>query len=170
MGALNTVPHWKSGNPTFGESDALKVYSLEEQILGYGPYPPNDDGGSGLAVCQAAKQLGWLAFYQHAVGINNALLALVIRPVITGINWYTSMDTPDENGVVTVSPRATVRGGHEVVATEIDLANELVGFWNSWGTVFGKGGRFYMSFATWERLLNEEGDVTVPRTARGWVA
>jgi len=36
-----------------------------------------------------------------------------------------------------------------------------VWFWNSWGTVYALGGRFCMSFDTWERLLEEQGDVTV---------
>jgi hypothetical protein len=38
-----------------------------------------------------------------------------------------------------------------------------VWFWSSWGTVFAKGGRFCMSFSTWEQLLSEQGDVTPPQ-------
>jgi hypothetical protein len=114
-------------------------------------------------VCKAAVQEGLIASYSHAFGVEHALQALVIRPVITGISWYTSFDTPDPStGVVEIASGATVRGGHEVVADEIDAYNEIVWFWNSWGTGWGQGGRFAMSFATWGQLLRRQGDVTVP--------
>jgi hypothetical protein len=38
----------------------------------------------------------------------------------------------------------------------------LVWFWNSGGTKYGAEGRFCMSFDTWEQLLTQRGDVTVP--------
>ena len=64
--------------------------------------------------------------------------------------------------MVEITPGATIRGGHEIVADEIDADNELVWFWNSWGTTYGLGGRFCMAFATWGQLLKNQGDVTVP--------
>jgi hypothetical protein len=160
-GALDSAPDSGSGTP-LTEADAVKLYSLETQLEG-NPYPPNDPGGSGLMVCKAAVQEGLIASYSHAFGVEHALQALVIRPVITGISWYTSFDTPDPStGVVEIASGATVRGGHEVVADEIDAYNEIVWFWNSWGTGWGQGGRFAMSFATWGQLLRRQGDVTVP--------
>jgi hypothetical protein len=159
-GALDSAPDNKSGKH-YKESDAVKLYELETQLEGQ-PYPPNDPGGSGLMVCKAAKQLGWISSYRHAFGIDQALRALTLRPVITGIGWYTSFDSPDSNGLVAIAPGATVRGGHEILADGIDAPNQLVWFWNSWGTTFGVGGRFCMSFDTWAQLLSEQGDVTVP--------
>jgi hypothetical protein len=164
-GALNSAPDNSAPNrapgKTYGESDAVSLYGLETKLEGQ-PYPPNDPGGSGLMVCKAAKQLGWISSYKHAFGLQHALEALVLRPVITGIGWYTSFDTPDANGLVAIAASATVRGGHEVVADGIDADNQLVWFWNSWGTVYAKGGRFCMSYTTWDQLLSEQGDVTVP--------
>jgi hypothetical protein len=159
-GALDTSPD-DSGGHVYDENQAIQLYELETKLEGE-PYPPNDPGGSGLMVCKAAKQLGWISSYQHAFGIQHALLALTLRPVITGISWYTSFDTPDPNGLVQIAPGATVRGGHEVVAVGIDAPNQLVWLWNSWGTQFGVGGRFCMSFDTWATLLSQQGDVTVP--------
>lgn len=160
-GALNSAPDFTAGKP-LTEPDAVRVYELETKMEGQ-PYPPNDPGGTGLLVCKAGRQLGLLTSYKHAFGIQHALEALVMRPVITGINWYTSFDSPDpETGVVAIAPGATVRGGHEIVADEIDAPNRLVWFWNSWGTGFGLGGRFCMSFDTWDQLLHHQGDVTVP--------
>jgi hypothetical protein len=162
-GALNSTPEHK-GEKLMTEGDATRLYDVETQLEGK-PHPPNDPGGSGLMVCKAALQKGLISSYTHAFGVTQALEALVLRPVITGINWYTSFDTPDpKTGLVEIAPKATVRGGHEVVADRIDAPGGLVWFWNSWGTSYGIGGRFCMSFATWEELLNRknQGDVTVP--------
>jgi hypothetical protein len=160
-GALDSAPDSKGGTP-LNETNAIRVYELETKLEGK-PYPPNDPGGSGLMVCKAAQELGMITSYNHAFGIQHALEALVVRPVITGINWYTSFDTPDpQSGLVQLAAGATIRGGHEIVADGIDAANQLVWFWNSWGTQYGLGGRFCMAFDTWDRLLQEQGDVTVP--------
>jgi hypothetical protein len=160
-GALNSAPNFGGGAPET-ESNAVNVYETETSLEGK-PYPPNDPGGSGLMVCKAGVQLGLISSYKHAFGIQHALQALVLLPVITGINWYTSFDTPDpQTGLVELSTGATVRGGHEIVADGIDADNKLVWFWNSWGTEYALGGRFCMTFETWETLLNEKGDVTVP--------
>lgn len=175
VGALNTVPHWKEDQPLLAEPDAVNLYS-EETTLEGDPYPPNDPGGSGTEVCQAAKNAGLLNGYQHATGIDQALAALVIRPVITGINWFTSFDTPDASGLVAIAPNATVRGGHEIVAVAINVTEERVWFPNSWGLSWGvafagiPGGCFAMSFTTWGTLLEQGGDCTIPRTAKGWEA
>jgi hypothetical protein len=159
-GALDSAPDFAGGTP-LKETDAVDLYELETKLEGE-PYPPNDPGGSGLMVCKAAKQRGLISSYKHAFGIEHALKALVLRPVITGIQWYTSFDTPNAEGLVEQAPGATVRGGHEIVADAIDAEKQLVWFWNSWGTQYGVGGRFCMSFETWGQLLKEQGDVTVP--------
>ncbi len=158
-GALNSAPDYAGRLRT--ETDAITLYERETADEGY-PYPAYDPGGSGLAVCKAAVELGWIRSYTHAFGLQHALQALVLRPVITGVNWYSSFDTPDVNGVVSVAPGSVVRGGHELVADGIDAPNQLVWFWNSWGTVFALDGRFCMSFSTWDQLLQNQGDVTVP--------
>ncbi len=160
-GALNSVPDYQTGGKVYDESDAVSLYELETKMEGE-PYPPNDPGGTGLMVCKAAVQLGWITSYRHAFGVQQALEALVVAPVITGVKWYSSFDQPDADGLVGIAADAHVRGGHEFVADGIDAQRKLVWFWNSWGTGFGVGGRFCMSFATWDALLRDDGDVTVP--------
>ncbi len=181
VGALNTVPHWAPGNPTLGQADAYRLYSVEEVDLGYGPYPPNDQGGTGMAACEAGIKLGWLDGFQSTTDVHEAVLALVLRPVITGVNWYTSFDDPAPSsayipGLVTIADGATVRGGHEFVVVAINAAAKLVWAVNSWGDSYGvpysgiPGGCFCFTFSTWNTLLCQAGDVTVPRTALGWKA
>lgn len=170
-GANNADPNSaKLKNGPFTEKGAVTLYELETKNEGQ-PYPPNDPGGSGLEVCKAAVQLGWISGYTHAFGIQHALAALVKLPAITGVSWYDSFDTPDKDGLVSIAKGAQVRGGHEFVALRIIAEHELVGFANSWGTAYGvpdpemglpDGGAFYMSFETWDALLQQQGDVTVP--------
>lgn len=168
-GALDLAPNWKLGEKILLEPDAVQLYEWETANEGE-PYPPNDPGGTGLAVCKAAKAHGWITGYTHALGIQAALAALVLRPVITGVNWYDSFDTPDDTGLVSIKPGAQVRGGHEFVVHGLAVPNEpnpsldMIMVWatNSWGSDWGKGGRFTFSAATWQQLLSEQGDVTVP--------
>jgi hypothetical protein len=144
------------------EQDAVRIYQ-RAQLLEYGDGAARVPGSSGLMACKAARELGFISSYQHAFGLEHALAALVLRPVMTGFNWYTSFDTPDpRTGLAQIAPDAVVRGGHEVVAHAIDAAARVVWFWNSWGPGWGQGGRFCLSFETWDRLLSERGDVTVP--------
>jgi hypothetical protein len=160
IGFLNTQPNVPAHVP-WTERGALRLYSRETADEGQ-PYPPNDPGGSGLAVCKAAVELGLIRSYTHAFDVKAALRALVLRPVITGVNWYTSFDEPDPSGLVKITPAATVRGGHEVCAVGIDAPGQLVWFFNSWGPSYGLGGRFAMSWSTWAQLLSEQGDCTAP--------
>ncbi len=158
-GAGNSQPNMRKGMHIRHQDDAIALYSEETAEEGE-PYPPNDPGGTGLAVCKAAKKLGWVTSYRHAFGIDQALGALALRPVITGINWYEGFDSPDANGLITIS--GSVRGGHEVVVDEIIAEQSIVCFWNSWGKAWGGAGRGHMTFDTWAQLLSEQGDVTVP--------
>lgn len=161
-GALNSAPDFDGGR-ILTEADAVAIYELETQMEGQ-PYPPNDPGGSGLMVCKAAKKMGLVQSYRHALGITHALEALVLRPVIFGIPWYSTFDQPDKDGLVTIGPHASIRGGHEVVADGIDADKQLLWLWNSWGVGYGLGGRFCMTWDTMSRLLGEQGDCTVPLT------
>jgi hypothetical protein len=157
--ALNCAPDY-TGTPCT-EDNAIQLYIRETTDEGK-PYPRYDPGGSGLAVCQAAIEMGWLSAYGHTFDLGSALRALVLRPTIFGITWYSSFDTPDYNGNVTIASSAFVRGGHEVCACGIDVARQLVWFWNSWGPTYGEQGKFSIGWETLETLLAAEGDCTVP--------
>jgi hypothetical protein len=165
VGALNSAPDFKGHVLT--ETDAVSVYELETQ-LEFQPYPPNDPGGTGLLVCQAARQMGLIRAFTHGFGLQSSLLALVKRPVIFGVDWYEGFDDPDSAGLVKIA--GDVRGGHEILAAGIDAPGKEVWFVNSWGLEYGvaakglnvAGGAFAMSFDTLGQLLHAEGDCTVP--------
>lgn len=163
VGALGTNPVYPAlpaNHPKLNEAEALKIYSAAEVIDGDGPYPPNDNGSTGPSAAKAAQNAGLIKGYNHYLDINSTLQALQLGPVIVGLSWYTSFDTPAANGVVSITKGATVRGGHEVVCRSYDASTQMLGFDNSWGTSFGVNGSFSMSVATLTTLLAQGGDTT----------
>jgi hypothetical protein len=165
-GALGTAPLFASLaaaglKVTLDEAEALKLYSAAEVIDGDGPYPPQDNGSSGLSVCKAAKNAGMIAGYTHLLGLDDVVDALQSTPVIVGVNWYDSFDTPAPDGTVAISAGASVRGGHEFLIRGVDVVAKMFAADNSWGTGWGVKGSFQFSFDTLSRLLSEQGDGTV---------
>lgn len=165
-GGLGTTPVYEAlpaSHPTLNEAEAVKLYSAATSLDSYpGSYPPDDTGSDGLSVCKAAQQAGMLSGYTHCFDLNTALAALSAGPVLFGINWYDSFDSPASSGLVAISPNASVRGGHEIVARGLDTDTKLIYLDNSWGTGWGNEGSFSMSWDTMARLLGEDGDATVP--------
>lgn len=167
-GWLGCWPHVRDAADAdaFDEDAALKLYELATRLDHVpGQYPPDDTGSSGLAVAKAAKQLGYISGYGHALSVDGLLHALQTAPVIVGVPWFQGFDRPDSSGVV--KPTGTIRGGHEFLirgyehgqteATSMLLAD------NSWGSAWGVRGSFLFSVATWRVLAANQGDVTIPR-------
>jgi hypothetical protein len=65
------------------------------------------------------------------------------------------------NGLISISPNASVRGGHEFLVSGCKITEQLFFADNSWGTSWGSKGSMEISWATMERLLAEQGDCTV---------
>ena len=160
---LMTGPYYDHIQKTFVEKDALAVYEKATRLDRIpGVYPPTDTGSSGLAVMKACKGFGWITSYQHAFGIDHAMTALMLGPVITGVTWYEKMFTPDKDG--TVHPGGKVAGGHEFTVVGYDSGREAVRCLNHWTADWGDGGYFWLKTADWDGLLKDGGDVTVPVT------
>jgi hypothetical protein len=165
IGCLGTDPFFLTVSVAdqyheFDEPDAVDLYSAATVADGYpGQYPPEDTGSDGLSVAKVLKAAGEIAGYRHALTLADALAALMVGPVITGVNWYEDMFNPDSEGLV--STTGALAGGHEFVVDEYDAAKNWVGCTNSWGSSWGLDGRFYLRAADWGSLLGKQGDVTV---------
>lgn len=150
-------------DPAFNEQIAINLYSKATQLDGYkGQYPPTDTGSDGLSVAKAAQKNGWISGYQHTFDFNTFLAAIATQPVIVGIDWYSSFETPAADGQIKLESQAFVEGGHEIVLDELDVENQRIWLTNSWGAMWGAQGRAYFSFADFEALLAADGDVVVP--------
>lgn len=160
-GALGTLPLEPTLPASFvdDEAEAVKLYSAAEVIDGDGPYPPNDNGSSGLSVAKACRNAGLISGYQHITSLAAAYAAIQSGPFIVGSDWHTGMDTPDANGVVQAT--GAVRGGHEYECVGYHPDTDLWEFVNSWGLSYGVQGRFFYTSATFTQLLAAQGDATV---------
>lgn len=165
-GALSTSPFRHSYR---AESTAIGFYEAATRIDSFdGTFPPTDTGSSGLAVAQVAKARGLISRYEHAFNLQAALTALLAGPILIGVNWYDSFDRPGADGLITLSPNAQIRGGHEMEVSELLLAtdgaytgSDRVRIPQSWGYGFGDKGWIEMEIATLDRLLSEDGDATI---------
>ena len=140
----------------------MRIYSLATSLDPFpGAYPPEDTGSDGPDAAKAAMQLGLISGYLHCLSLADVLDALQQHPAIVGMNWYSSMDSPDSDGYVSISPGADIRGGHEVLCRGLDVDTQRLYFDNSWGPGWGNAGSFSMSYSTLDRLLHEQGDATI---------
>lgn len=156
-GWLGSDPH---GTAKADEALAVSLYSEATRLDGFdGEYPPDDSGSSGNAVAKALKRRGLITRYEHAFSFRAALAAIVVAPVIVGVPWYENMFEPLDSGYVEIG--GDVVGGHEFLIRGIDPRRQHVLCDNSWSTAWGRRGRFWLRFATLERLLAEQGDCTI---------
>lgn len=143
------------------EADAVDLYSRAthlDRIAGY--YPPDDTGSSGLAVCKAGVRRGLLTRYDHAFGFDALLLALQHSPVIAGTLWTKGMFDPTSDG--RIAPTGPVEGGHEYLLLGANMEQERITMLNSWSEEWSEKGRAWISFADYEKILADQGDIQVP--------
>jgi hypothetical protein len=127
----------------------------------YDEWPGTDyDGTSALGLCKALKVLGLLSEYRWCFGLEDVLVTLShVGPVGIGVGWRTGMWDTDSSGFI----RATGAdiGGHEVELIGISVPGKYVVGVNSWGTSWGSGGRFKLSWLDLGVLLADQGDAVV---------
>lgn len=164
-GALECDPCYGAlppAHPALDENLAVAIYSSATTLDAFpGAYPPDDTGSDGPDAAKAAMKMGLISGYLHCLGLAAVLDALEDHPVCLGVNWYDSFDHPDSSGHVSLSPGASVRGGHEFLCRGKDVDSKLVICDNSWGPGWGNAGSFTFSWDDLDRLLHEQGDGTV---------
>lgn len=162
--ALASDPFWATlptdVAPKLNDTWTDGFYSDEETLDGDGPYPPNDNGSSGLTSAKVAKKRGLISGYQHTFTADDALKGLQLRPFSWGTLWKTGMDDVDET-TGQVKYTGTARGGHELCGYKLDTKNERLWCRQSWGPWgYQQSGVFWISFADFDKSLAEQGDVT----------
>jgi hypothetical protein len=167
-GLLGTAPLYPTvpAGVVLDEAFAVKIYSLATQLDTYpGQYPPDDTGSDGLSGAKAVQQDHLASGYVHAVSLAGLHSMIQAGPFAVGVSWYSGMDNPGSNGLVSVS--GTVRGGHEFAVIGYDSSANLWEAVNSWSDSWGKSGHFFITDNDMARLLSEQGDATqlVPVTA-----
>jgi len=164
---LNCKPHRPVGRRLFTNQDGFTFYSETSKIdpfdgTWFYPPPPgtgNDTGTDALSLCKVLKALGLIGSYSWCFGLEDTLQALMLAPVMVGINWYEGFDVPDPKGRVKIS--GNFRGRHEVSLVGLDPKLKLVKALNHWGN-WGLNGYFYLSFDDLGVLLESQGDAVIP--------
>lgn len=157
----------KNGGNYFNQQDALDIYSKATRLDSFpGWYPDEDTGSSGNAACKAARAFGYLTGYSWLFSFGSVQAAIEQTPLMVGTLWTDTMYDAD-NGLVKVGPivQSNIVGGHEYLMTGIDWEEEVFEFRQSWGEVedYKPGGYFAISFRDFVRLIDADGDVTVPK-------
>lgn len=169
FGVLGTDPYYsadlgeriRQAYGSFDQDGAYRLYSAEETLDGDGPYPPNDQGSTGLTLAKVLRAAGLISGWTQTFTLTDALKALTQYPLSSGTYWFNSMFDPSPEGVVTVSKSSGVAGGHEYEVVGYDDTKGLIKCANSWGASWGAAGYFYMQAEDWGSLLAQQGDVTI---------
>ncbi|MBA3354262.1 MAG: hypothetical protein H0U23_17865 [Blastocatellia bacterium] len=138
---------------------AMDIYRKAREV---DEWPGEDyDGTSVLAGIKIATDKGYYSEYRWAFGLNDLLLAVGYRgPAILGINWYSSMLTPDTDGYIKVG--GNISGGHAILCNGVSLRRQAVRLENSWGEDWGDDGACWLPFKDLNILLYEQGEACVP--------
>lgn len=162
LGTLVCDPFWEPGLSPITEEVAVRLYAAEtllddSQLAGH--YPPEDTGSTGPWSMKALEQWGWIDDYVHTRSLHVALALLNKAPISIGVPWMRSMFTPDKTGTIHVDPSSGVAGGHQVAVIGNDVKNQRIYIRNSWGEGWGIDGHAWLSWAEFEFLLDNSGDV-----------
>lgn len=119
------------------------------------------EGATVIAGAKAIRKAGAVSKYGWNFGIDDTINWIVRRgPVVLGINWYESMYETTHQGLVMAD--GPIAGGHAIMANGYWPAHPIFGdvlvLTNSWGRLWGLGGRGYLPVETADRLLKEDGE------------
>jgi hypothetical protein len=150
-------------------STGPKPYDLYRRIVQLDEWTGNDIeatapdrdlqfGTSVRAGAQAVTETGRLKSYLWAFSLRPLTeWVLTNGSVVGGFNWYSSFE-PDAEGIIRITPRARVSGGHAVLIRGVDMVRGLVRITNSWGDEWGVSGDCFIPLRDLERLMLEDGE------------
>jgi hypothetical protein len=153
---ISVVDHYHN----LDEPDAVDLYSRATQADPFpGAYPPDDTGSDALSVAKVLLGFGMIAGYTWVFTMGDLLQALMERPIGFGTYWYTDMFNPNGEGLV--KPTGAIAGGHQFCIDGYDQPRGWFWATNSWGTGWGKAGRFAMEGETVQYLMDRQADMIV---------
>ena len=148
--------HWLANAPIIQRLRAEGIYFLAKHL---DEWPGENYAGTSVrAGAKALFELGFIREYRWAWSLPLLIdTVLELGPVVVGTNWYGGMNTPDRNGVLSVSGK--LEGGHAWLINGVDVEKELFRLKQSWGRGWGLQGRAWISFKDMRRLIREDGEI-----------
>ena len=158
--------------PIQTEKEGPSQWDIYRKATGLDEWSDNDDeatlpdGDTGLdwgtsvrAGAQAVTAYGRLQSYLWAFELQPALEWVLTKgPIVLGVNWYSSFNKPDAEGIVKITPAARIEGGHAFLWRGANTKRALAACENSWGDGWARGGAFFIPLSALERLIHEQGE------------
>jgi hypothetical protein len=140
------------GDCTVDNAEGHKLYYLAKIEDGE---PDQENGSCARSLAKALQKLGIIDHYSITGFLGGKAWVRNYGAVPIGTNWWSSMDSPNAEGVVTIG--GYVRGGHETVWHETDqpYGNGNRNSWGAWG--FQKKGDYRTSDADQQDLIDKQG-------------
>ena len=164
--------HWVEDAPRspVGTIDPFQIYR-DACLLDVWPENDDQDLDWGTSVRAGAKVLqnrGVVSSYLWAFNLQTVIDAVLSKgPVVVGTNWYEGMFNPMWVTSADGTPRKTIRirgdvmGGHCYTLNGVSTTAQVFRLKNSWGRLWGAGGRASISFDDMERLISEDGEAAM---------
>lgn len=124
------------------------------------------EGSSVRAGAKVLQAAGLITDYRWAwTGDEVVRAVLDIGPVVIGTNWYSTMFFPNSRGFISPSG-GWIEGGHAYLVEGVNLNRGVVRIKNSWGRIWGKLGRAFMTIEDLNRLISEDGEAALATEVR----
>lgn len=129
-------------------------------------YWPGEDyaGSSVLGAMKAAVETKDYIEYRWALPpdpLMNVIMAVAYKgPGVAGTTWTYDMMHPDSDG--RIHPTGGPAGGHAYHIYRVDNPNKRLWVRNTWGTNWGVGGKAYLTYDDFEKLLYDNGEFCIP--------
>jgi hypothetical protein len=134
------------------------IYRDAQKIDEWPGEEPDYYGTSVRAGAKVLKDKGIISSYVWGYSVEDiAKFIYENGPVVAGTRWYYGMTHPDPNGFVRV--HGNYEGGHAWTIYGVDSKWETFFAVNSWGTSYGRNGRFFIKFDQMDKLLKDGGHV-----------
>lgn len=131
-----------------------EIYKKAQQVDEWPGEEPDYFGTSVRAAASVLKELDLISSYVWGYSVEDAARFISeTGPIVVGSRWYYGMSNPDQNGFA--RPVSSYEGGHAWLIYGVDCQWETFFGVNSWGTSFGKNGRFFVKFSDLEKLINQ---------------
>ena len=118
--------HEIAARPAVDEVDSSTAFGLYRRAQQLDQWPGEDPqmlGSSIIAGAKATIELGRIAEYRWAFGIDDLIMAVgYAGPAVVGTLWYENMFVPDSKGMISVGGR--VAGGHAYLVKGVSVKKE----------------------------------------------
>ena len=134
----------------------IDVYKAAQKV---DEWPGENYAGTSVrAGAKILQSLGFIDSYLWTWNVDEVINAVLnVGPVVVGTDWYSGMSWPDEKGII--KPTGRIDGGHAYLLNGVNLKKELFRIQQSWHITWGDTGNAWISFADFEKLMNQGGEM-----------